>query len=406
MEGELKMDIRSIRHNCRLLYHLTQIPIRCLSPDSSICFTFPHLEGMERFPLPLLPESLPHKNTVPLPVLFMENNAYYSAALPLALIDRNFTLYFGPCLFSRLSDREFKQSFPDFSALPPDMRFPLMSALPVMEQEYFYNFLSLACSLFFREKVHTEEILEANHLKMSAPIPAAVQKTLFHRRESAAFHTPYSYEKNLLDAVRSGDVVRAKECMNELSLTGKPGILSPNPLRHAQNLFIAHITQITRAAMEAGVEEDMAYAMSDSYIQASEKCTSVTRLLSLRDQATGEFTAAAAKARGLTSHSPAIRRAINYMNDHQQEKVYLSDIACAAGLSKDRFSHLFREEMGMSPMEYLNRKRVETSKSLLTVFQYSISEISMILSFSSQSHYISVFKKYTGMTPRQYRDAF
>ena len=49
MEGELKMDIRSIRHNCRLLYHLTQIPIRCLSPDSSICFTFPHLEGMERF---------------------------------------------------------------------------------------------------------------------------------------------------------------------------------------------------------------------------------------------------------------------------------------------------------------------------------------------------------------------
>ena len=113
---------------------------------------------------------------------------------------------------------------------------------------------------------------------MSAPIPAAVQKTLFHRRESAAFHTPYSYEKNLLDAVRSGDVIRAKECMNELSLTGKPGILSLNPLRHAQNLFIAHITQITRAAMEAGVEEDMAYAMSDSYIQASEKCTSVTRL--------------------------------------------------------------------------------------------------------------------------------
>lgn len=64
--------------------------------------------------------------------------------------------------------------------------------------------------------------------------------------------------------MRSGDVVRAKECMNELSLTGKPGILSLNPLRHAQNLFIAHITQITRAAMEAGVEEDMTYAMSDT----------------------------------------------------------------------------------------------------------------------------------------------
>ena len=157
----------------------------------------------------------------------MENNAYYSAALPLALIDRDFTLYFGPCLFSRLSDREFKQSFPDFSALPPDMRFPLMSALPVMEQEYFYNFLSLACSLFFREKFIPKRFWSKSSENV-CPYSRSVQKTLFHRRESAAFHTPYSYEKNLLDAVRSGDVVRAKECMNELSLTGKPGILSLN----------------------------------------------------------------------------------------------------------------------------------------------------------------------------------
>lgn len=82
----------------------------------------------------------------------MENNAYYSAALPLALNDRNFTLYFGPCLFSRLSDREFKQSFPDFSALPPDMRFPLMSALPVMEQESEEN------PPHFIHPIHTKKI--------------------------------------------------------------------------------------------------------------------------------------------------------------------------------------------------------------------------------------------------------
>ncbi len=48
--------------------------------------------------------------------------------------------------------------------------------------------------------------MEANDLITPAPIPAAVQKTLFHRRESSAFHTPYSYEKNLLDAVRAGDL--------------------------------------------------------------------------------------------------------------------------------------------------------------------------------------------------------
>lgn len=400
------MDMQTIRHYCRLLYHLTQIPVFCQAPDGSICFNYPRLEGMDLFTLPRMPKKLPRKGTAPLPVLFMENSAYYSAGLSLPPADGCFSLHFGPCLFSRLSDRELKQAFPGLCALSPGSRYTLMSALPVMEQEYFYDYLSLACSLFYRERINAEDIMEANDLITPAPIPAAVQKTLFHRRESSAFHTPYSYEKNLLDAVRAGDLIRAKECMNELSLTGKPGILSADPLRHAQNLFIAHITQITRAAIEGGAEEDIAYAMSDSFIQASEKCTSITRLLTLRDQATCEFTAAATKAKGITTHSPAIRRAVNFINDHQQEKICLSDIAHAAGLSKDRFSHLFRQEMAISPMEYLNRKRVETSKSLLTVFQYSISEISMILAFSSQSHYISVFKKYTGMTPRQYRDSF
>ena len=92
--------------------------------------------------------------------------------------------------------------------------------------------------------------------------------------------------------MRSGDVVRAKECMNELSLTGKPGILSPNRCAYPESFHRSHYPD-HQSRNGGGVEEDMAYAMSDSYIQASEKCTSVTRLLSLRDQATGEFTAVA-----------------------------------------------------------------------------------------------------------------
>ncbi len=43
------MDMQTIRHNCRLLYHLTQIPVFCQAPDGSICFTYPRLEGMDLF---------------------------------------------------------------------------------------------------------------------------------------------------------------------------------------------------------------------------------------------------------------------------------------------------------------------------------------------------------------------
>ena len=95
------------------------------------------------------------------------------------------------------------------------------------------------------------------------------RKILLESREAFIPHTPYLYEKKMLEAVRMGDVHLAVERLHLMEHTGKAGTLSKNPLRQAQILMISFITQITRAAMDAGVPENLAYAMSDSYIQTS-----------------------------------------------------------------------------------------------------------------------------------------
>ena len=104
------------------------------------------------------------------------------------------------------------------------------------------------------------------------------RQILLASRESFVPHTPYRYEKDMLEAVRIGDMDLAKQCMEALEKTGQAGRLSSSPLRQAQIIFISYITQITRAAMDAGVAEDLAYAMSDSYIQTSEECTSPSQI--------------------------------------------------------------------------------------------------------------------------------
>lgn len=229
------------------------------------------------------------------------------------------------------------------------------------------------------------------------------RQILLASRESFVPHTPYRYEKDMLEAVRQGDLALARKCMEILDKTGQAGKLSPNPLRQSQIIFISYITQITRAAMDGGVEEDLAYAMSDSYIQTSEKCTALSQIDRLRTRALMDFTNAVRHKKDSPPYSKAVRRAIGYIRSHVKEKISLSQIALASGLSSGRFSHLFREETGMTPFAYVKKERLETARSMLIYTDRPISEISAALCFSSESHFIQAFREYTGKTPGKYR---
>ena len=78
------------------------------------------------------------------------------------------------------------------------------------------------------------------------------RKILKESREAFIPHTPYAYEKKMLDAIRKGDMEQARYWTQQID-AGKSGTLSENPFRQTQIMFIAFITQVTRAALDAGV---------------------------------------------------------------------------------------------------------------------------------------------------------
>jgi len=228
------------------------------------------------------------------------------------------------------------------------------------------------------------------------------KKILMESRESFVPHTPYAYEKSMLNAVRRGDMVHAKYWMEQIE-TGKSGKLSENPFRQEQVMFVAFITLITRASLEGGVKEDFAYAMSDSYIQTEGKCTNISQIKKLKERAIKDFVNAVRSHQQSVPYSKAIRKSIQYMRSHIQEKLTVKELAEAAGLSISRFSHLFREETAMSPMSYFRMEKLENAKEMLKDSEYTVYEIATILGFSSESHFIKAFREQTGMTPGEYR---
>ena len=235
----------------------------------------------------------------------------------------------------------------------------------------------------------------------SSTISALTEHTLFERRENRNFHNTYEEEQRMLSLIRSGDVQHLPD--HPLIFTGGcPGILSRNQLRQEQNLFIAFITLVTRAAIEGGLPEETAFSLSDSFIQTSEAAHSPEEVRRLSLQAMQTFAQEVAVRRH-GSYSAPVEQALDYIHRHLHSPLTLTIISDAIGLSPCYLSRLFRKETGDSIVTYIQRERVEAAKNMLRYSDYTPTEIGNYLSFRTQSYFILVFRQYTGTTPAIWR---
>ncbi len=95
----------------------------------------------------------------------------------------------------------------------------------------------------------------------------------------------------------------------------------------------------------------------------------------------------------------------NYLDANYMENITLDTLAQRSHMSKYYLVHAFTKYMGVSPITYLLQRRIEEGKSLLSSTSYSISQISSLLGFSSQSYFAQAFRRSVGQTPVQYRNA-
>ncbi len=97
-----------------------------------------------------------------------------------------------------------------------------------------------------------------------------------------------------------------------------------------------------------------------------------------------------------------IARAIQHMNRYCDQNLTLEDYASMCNMSKYHFLRVFKSVTGTTPLEYRSRIRVDLAKELLKNSNFSISEISESLGYSSLAYFSAAFKKATGISPTEY----
>lgn len=101
-----------------------------------------------------------------------------------------------------------------------------------------------------------------------------------------------------------------------------------------------------------------------------------------------------------------IEEALFYIRKHIYENITLNTLTTITCLSKDHFIRLFKKETGISPLKYLNQKKIEKAQLILVTSSLTIKEVAYRLAFEDYSYFNRVFKKTTGLTPQQYRYSY
>ncbi len=95
---------------------------------------------------------------------------------------------------------------------------------------------------------------------------------------------------------------------------------------------------------------------------------------------------------------------LDHLQRHTPERrIRILELARIAGLSASRLAHLFRDQVGMTPLQWLERHRVERARELLLMSGRPILEICAEAGMPNPTWFARCFARHAGMSPREFR---
>jgi AraC-like DNA-binding protein len=94
---------------------------------------------------------------------------------------------------------------------------------------------------------------------------------------------------------------------------------------------------------------------------------------------------------------------LHYIHQHLTEKIAVDSLSRKAYLSRNMFFKWFKEQFGVTPLDYINRERIKLAKQLLADKRNNVSSVSLQCGFTDVNYFVRLFKKAEGITPGVYQ---
>lgn len=240
------------------------------------------------------------------------------------------------------------------------------------------------------------DVIDSSDLDIDGPQPVAPQIEVERQEHN------YALEILFMTKVKNGDIEKVVDLFNEHIKTQYLNNHSSEPLRTAKNRAFSLSTLLARAIIEGGTEAEKALSLEGYFREHIESTRNLKDLVNLLEQMVIRYTNMILQVSNI-NHVSVIKNASKFVHMHLSEPIRLNDVANYVNLSPNYFSSLFKREMNLSFADYVNQTRIKESQYLLETTDHSILDIALSVGYNNQNYFTTIFRKFTGITPKQYR---
>lgn len=234
------------------------------------------------------------------------------------------------------------------------------------------------------------------------------EKLLKYRQEVSDMHDmgenriPIDFEKAVIRYVKEGKppAELLKQYQAAQDATVNRGGMSFKEFEYAT---VAIITVCTRAAIEGGADPEYCYDLGEVLLLELQKARNENMIREIMKLSVVMFAKQVHSAR--KKNKPyQISQCRNYIDAHLFRRLTVAEVAQHVQLHPHYISQLFLEYEGYTLQDYIQKEKIDAACHALLLSNRPISEISQNLGYQSQSNFTVVFRKWQGMTPKEYRN--
>ena len=401
--GQLNLTL--LEMIAKSLYYSTSLPVTILNKEGLQQYSIgadPHLEQL--FPETLQPITPFSKNnyTNNGDGLFVFDTSYEFSYLTITLSYNHHyegSLLLGPYTAKSITEHLINEMMNahHFSLAQRETVKNFYGNMAIMSASRNYYIQQLVLSLLTNEEVlrlfPIDEIFDyVDDTKYTNKLLVDVEKSGHN----------YPLELLFLTKVKNGDLEKVIELFNEHIKAQYQNQNNTESIRSSKNKAISFSTLMARSIIEGGVEAEKSLGIEAYYRERIESSRTLKELVNLLEEMVIKYTNTILHLSNI-NHVSVIKNASKYVHMHLSEPIRLNDVANFVNLSPNYFSSLFKREMNLSFADYVNQTRIKESQYLLETTEYSILDIAISVGYNNQNYFTTIFRKFTGITPKQYR---
>lgn len=306
----------------------------------------------------------------------------------------------GPVFNSNSSVRGIEDSLRNlnFSIQVRKNLLQILQKVPIVSLDMMYQYASML------HYTVTEEVVTSRDFQFQYSCKEDGEGVAYASRERVSMERMRVTEETILQMIREGNPNCKRLMREQVIMIGADDYQGKLPQRDEKNTMLIFAALCSRAAMEGGLAPRTAKEMEIKYITEIEQAKTVTELVNIREKMMESFAIGVHDCRSHPEVSRVVRECCDYIQSNLLEPLELTDIAKEMGYTEYYLTKKFYKEMGVRMVDYIKDSRIELAKIWLVASQKGIQEISDQLHFGSRNYFSKVFRQKVGMTPAAYRE--